>query len=46
MYKKMYLTLFNAIIDVLELMEKQEYLKATILLEQACRDAEEIYISE
>lgn len=46
MYEKMYYTLFNAITDAMELIEKQNYQEALILLEQASREAEEIYVSQ
>lgn len=46
MYEKMYYTLFHAITDAMELMENREYQEALIRLEQACRDAEETYISQ
>lgn len=45
MYEKMYYTLFHAITDAMELMEKQQYQEAMTRLEQASRDAEDIYIS-
>ena len=46
MYKEMYHTLFKAITDAMELIETQKYQEALSMLEQACRDAEEIYISQ
>lgn len=46
MYEKMYYTLFHAITDVMELMERQECQAALLLLENASRAAEEIYISQ
>ncbi len=46
MYEKMYYKLFNAVTDVMELMEQQKYQEALTLLEQASREAEEIYISQ
>lgn len=46
MYEKMYYTLFHAITDAMELIEKQKYQEALILLEQASRKAEDIYISQ
>ena len=46
MYEKMYHILFNAITDAMDLMEGQKYQEALTLLEQASREAEEVYISE
>lgn len=46
MYEKMYYTLLHAITDAMELMERQEYQAALLLLENASREAEEIYISQ
>lgn len=46
MYEKMYYTLFNAVTDAMELMEKEEYQEALTRLEEASRETEEIYISE
>lgn len=46
MYEKMYHILINAITDAMGLMEEQKYQEALTLLEQASRDAEEVYISE
>lgn len=46
MYEKMYYTLFNAVTDAMDLMERQEYQEALTLLERASREAEEIYISQ
>lgn len=46
MYKEMYHTLFNAIADAMEMIEAQKYQEALTRLEQASRDAEEIYISQ
>lgn len=46
MYEKMYHILFNAITDAMDLMEEQKYQEAMTLLEQASRDAEEVYIAE
>lgn len=46
MYEKMYHILFNAITDAMDLMEGQQYQEALTLLEQASREAEEVYISE
>jgi len=45
MYKKMYLLLFNAITDVLELLEKGNVWDAKKILMNAQSEAEEIYIS-
>lgn len=46
MYEKMYYTLFHAITDAMGLIETQKYQEALTRLEQASRDAEEIYISQ
>ena len=46
MYEKMYYTLFHAITDAMELIEQQKYQQALPRLELACRDAEEIYVSQ
>ncbi len=46
MYKEMYYTLFHAITDAMELIETKRYQEALTRLEQASRDAEEIYISQ
>ena len=46
MYEKMYYTLFHAITDAMEQIEQQKYQEALSRLELACRDAEEIYISQ
>lgn len=46
MYEKMYYTLFNAITDAMELLEKQSCQQALTLLEQASRETEELYISQ
>ncbi len=46
MYEKMYHTLFNAVTDAMDLMKQQKYQEALTLLEQASREAEEIYISQ
>ena len=46
MYEKMYHILFHAITDAMDLIENQEYQQALIHLEQACREAEEVYISQ
>jgi len=45
MYKKMYLLLFNAITDVLALLEKGNVWDAKKVLQDAQIGAEEIYIS-
>lgn len=45
MYEKMYFKLFDAIDKAMELMEWQEYQAAPSCLEQACLDAEEIYVT-
>jgi len=46
MYKKMYLKLFNAVSDAMDLMEAHKYQEAIMLLEQASQETEEIYISQ
>ena len=46
MYEKMYHTLLNAITDAIELLETEETQEALARLEQASRDAEELYISQ
>lgn len=45
MYEKMYHILFHAVTDAMELIEKQSCQEALTKLEQACREAEEVYIS-
>lgn len=45
MHKKMYLILFNAITDVLKLLETGNVWDAKKVLIKAQQDAEEIYIS-
>lgn len=45
MYKKMYLTLFNAITDALELMQKGNSAGAADVLKRAQQSTEEQYIS-
>lgn len=45
MYQKMYHILFNAITDVLELLEKGNVWEAKKCLMKAQQDAEEVYIS-
>ena len=45
MYKQMYLLLFNAITDVLALLEKGNVWEAKDRLIHAQQDAEEVYIS-
>ena len=44
-YQKMYTTLFNAITDALEQMEKQNYGTAKDVLIAAQQQAEDIYIT-
>ena len=46
MYEKMYHILFNAITDAMEEIEGHQYQEALDRLELACREAEEVYISE
>lgn len=46
MYEKMYHILFNAITDAMEKLEQHSDQEALLMLEQACRDAEEVYISQ
>lgn len=45
MYKKMYYTLFNAVTDVLGLLEKGNVWDARKVLVKAQQDTEELYIS-
>ena len=45
MYKKMYLLLFQAITDVLKLLERGNIWDAKERLIKAQQDAEEVYIS-
>lgn len=45
MYKKMYLTLFNAITDALGLLEEEHPAEAVSLLKRAQQDTEKQYIS-
>ena len=44
MYEKMYFALFNAVTDALRLLERGDAQGAKNLLEQAQREAEELYI--
>ena len=44
-YKKPYLTLWNAVTDALEQLNRQDYICAEEPLLKAQQDAEEIYIS-
>lgn len=44
-YKKPYLTLWNAVTDALEQLNRQDYRCAEETLLKAQQDAEEIYIS-
>ena len=44
-YQKMYATLFNAVTDALELLEKGNSAGAIALLKQAQQSAEDQYIS-
>lgn len=46
MYEKMYYIMFHAATDAIEMIEKQEYQQALTRLEQAGREAEEVYISQ
>lgn len=46
MYERMYNKLANAVYAAMDMIEAKEYQRALLLLEQACRDAEEIYISQ
>lgn len=46
MYEKMYHIMVQAAADAMEMIEKQEYQQALTRLEQAGRDAEEVYISQ
>lgn len=45
MYQKMYTTLFNAITDALELLEKGNSAEAVARLQQAQQSTEEQYIN-
>lgn len=45
MYQKMYLTLFNAVTDALELMEKGCSAEAAALLRRAQQSTEDQYIN-
>lgn len=44
MYKKIYYTLFNAITDAIEQLERQEFQQAIMTLEQAQHKTEDIFI--
>ena len=44
MYKKMYYTLFNAITDAIEQLERQEFQQAIMTLEQTQHKTEDIFI--
>lgn len=44
MYKKMYYTLFNAITDAMQQMERQELQQAIMTLEQAQHKTEEMFM--
>lgn len=46
MYEKMYYILVRAVNDAMDMLEAQECQRALTCLEQASRDAEEVYISE
>ena len=43
-YQKMYITLFNAFTDVVELLGENEVMKARRVLMDAQRETEELYI--
>lgn len=45
-YKKMYTTLFNAVTDALERMEKEDFLAAEELLRQAQQAGEELFLED
>ena len=45
MYKKMYFILFHAVTRAMVLLEEREDQQALTVLEEACREAEEVYIS-
>lgn len=45
-YKKMYMTLFHAITDALELLEEDHRIAAVGRLKQAQQEAEELYLSQ
>ena len=44
MYKKMHFTLFNAITDSLELLERGDIFQAAFLLQQAQCQTEELFL--
>ena len=46
MYEKMYHILFNAITHAMDRIEEHNDQEALIILERACREAEEVYISQ
>lgn len=46
MYEKMYHILFNAITDAMDMIETRKYQEAMTILEQASREAEEVYMSQ
>ena len=46
MYEKMYYILFRAVTDAMVLIENREEQNALLTLEEACREAEEVYISQ
>ena len=45
LYQKMYTTLFNAITDALQLLEKGSSARAAALLKRAQQSTEELYIN-
>lgn len=45
MYEKMYHIMFRAAADAMDRLEAHQYQEAMTILEQASREAEEVYIS-
>ena len=45
-YKEMYLTLFNAVTDAIELFQKCQPLEAAEILKTAQQETEEMYIED
>lgn len=46
MYEDMYRKLSVAVADAMDLIEEQKYQEALLVLEQASKEAEEIYIAQ
>lgn len=46
MYEKMYHIMFRAAADAMDRLEAHQYQEAMTILEQASREAEEVYISQ